>query len=31
MQFWDNLNLEKKYFCVQVQGVKNVPLEKNPC
>jgi hypothetical protein len=26
--FGDNLNLFKKFFCVQVQGVKNAPLKK---
>jgi hypothetical protein len=28
--FCDNLNLLKKLFCVQVQGVKNALFEKYP-
>jgi hypothetical protein len=30
MQFLQNFYLWKKLFGVQVQGVKNAPLEKNP-
>jgi hypothetical protein len=29
LNFCDNLNLLKKHFCVQVQGVKNAPLKKS--
>jgi hypothetical protein len=30
MQFLQRFRAFEKLFCLQVQGVKNAPLEKNP-